>query len=278
MKLQTENRLRILQQRIMSCDSAQRPEQDSEAQRRADHDRAAINVARSVQESLFPSEDPSVPGFDIAGAVQPAERVSGDYYDYFDLKYTSVGVTIADVCGHGMGPAMLMAQTQAFLRVLIETESDPGKILTHANRLFATSGAGLFATAILGRVDPYERKFVYASAGHQGYRVTRYGDVHLLNATSLPLGVKDELVIPSARPITLDAGDIIVLPTDGIEESACGEDLFGRQRLVNVVRDNAGKSSQEIVAALFQAARDFSNGEPQMDDMSVVVVKLDPER
>ncbi len=87
--------------------------QDITEEKIAAADRAAIQAARKVQESLFPSEPPNIPGFDIAGAVHPAELVSGDFFDFMAIGQTSVGVLIADVSGHGLGPALLMAQTQA---------------------------------------------------------------------------------------------------------------------------------------------------------------------
>ncbi len=94
--------------------------QDITEEKIAAADRASIHAARKVQESLFPPEPPHVPGFDIAGAVHPAEFVSGDFFDFMAVGQTSVGVLVADVSGHGLGPALLMAQTQAYLRALAE--------------------------------------------------------------------------------------------------------------------------------------------------------------
>lgn len=253
--------------------------QDITENKRAEADRAAIQAAHKVQEALFPSDVPRVPGFDIAGATHPAERVSGDYFDFVLIRQKSVGVLVADVSGHGLGPALVMSQTQAYLRAMAEIHDDPGELLTHVNRLVAASQSQHFVTLFLGRIDAETRSFVYAGAGHDGYLISANDTVKVLTSTSMPLGVLDTLTVPSAPAIILAPGDIIVLPTDGIEEAERPDGvLFGRERALHVVRANREKSAAEIVQALFRAARDFAEGEPQNDDISAVVVKMQSRR
>jgi PAS domain S-box-containing protein len=249
--------------------------QDITENKRAEADRAAIKAAHRVQQALFPSQVPRAPGFEFAGATHPAERVSGDYFDFVLLRQKSIGFLVADVSGHGLGPALVMSQTQAYLRAISEIHDDPGEILTHVNRLVASSQCQHFVTLFLGRIDVDTRTFVYAGAGHHGYVITANDTVRVLESTSCPLGVSDDLTVPSASSIILEPGDIIVLPTDGIEEAESSQGmLFGRERALDVVRTNRQKSAAEIVHALYCAARDFTEGEPQNDDISAIVVKL----
>jgi sigma-B regulation protein RsbU (phosphoserine phosphatase) len=249
--------------------------QDITENKQAEADRTAISVARQVQESLLPSHALAVAGFDIAGAVHLAEHASGDYFDFIPLPQNSVGIVVADVSGHGLGPALMMVQIQAYLHTLAGFYEDPGELLTHANRLFAARQSGYFVTAFLGRLDTKTRSFVYAGAGHQGYLMCPDGAVKVLPSTSLPLGLEETTTVPSASAIILERGDIVLLPTDGIEEAMSPDGgLFGRERALDVVRANREKPAAEIVRAVFSAARDFAEGEPQRDDITAVVVKV----
>jgi sigma-B regulation protein RsbU (phosphoserine phosphatase) len=251
--------------------------QDLTQQKQGESDRAAMRAAWRVQQTLLPPEAPRLPGFDIAGAVHPAERVSGDFFDYIRMGPGSIGVLVADVSGHGLGPALLMAQTQAYLRALAEFCEDPGELLTRANRLFASSGSGHFVTVFLGRLDTVARSLLYAGAGHQGYLVTGNDAVQVLKSTGLPLGVEESVAISSAPAIILNPGDTLVVPTDGTEEamSPIGR-TFGRERMLDVVRNGKTKSATQIADDLFSATRDYAENRPQMDDISAIVVKVLP--
>ncbi len=251
--------------------------QDIRAHKQAAAHRTAVEVARHVQEGLFPSEPPCVPGLDVAGAVYPAERVSGDYFDFIPLRQQLAGFVVADVSGHGLGPALMMAQTQAYLRALAEIHDDPGEILTHVNRLLAVNNTDVFVTLFLGCIDPARQSFVYASAGHRGYLFSCDGTAKFLESTSMPLGVLPDTPISSAREVFLEPGDMIVVTTDGIEEMRAPDGtLFGSQRTLDVVRFNRDKPAADMVQTLYQAACDFGDGKPPTDDMTVVVVKCAP--
>jgi phosphoenolpyruvate-protein phosphotransferase len=251
--------------------------QDLTQQRRGDADHAAIQAARKVQQALLPSDALCLPGFDIAGAVHPAESVSGDFFDYIPLGQDSLGVVVADVSGHGLAPALLMAQMQAYLHALADSYGDPGELLTHANRLFATSNSEHFVTMFLGCVDAATHSFVYASAGHPGYLISGNGTVRVLDSTSIPLGIEETTAPSSAPAAILKPGDILLVPTDGTEEAMSPDGrLFGRARMLDLVRNERTKSAAQIVDALFRAARDFTDERSQEDDITALVVKVLP--
>ncbi|MDA1052878.1 MAG: SpoIIE family protein phosphatase [Planctomycetota bacterium] len=255
---------------------------DLTSQKQAEQDRLKrleaereISVAGTVQQSLFPDEAPPLAGFDIAGAVYPAKHGSGDYYDFIPMADDSLGVVLGDVSGHGLGSALLMARTQAHLRALVETQSDVGQVVTRANRLMHTGGSRRFVTLFFARIAPRARSFNYACAGHQGYLLSAAGDARALAGTTPPLGVLEDLVVASSPVTELAAGDIIVVTTDGVNESMSPDRaLFGEQRLLDVVRANRDRSSQEIVRALYKAARKFTEGGRQVDDIAAIVVKV----
>ncbi|HUL51274.1 MAG TPA: SpoIIE family protein phosphatase [Candidatus Nitrosotalea sp.] len=237
-----------------------------------------FRVAREIQQRLFPKSAPILPGFDIAGVSQAAEATGGDYFDYLTLLNDRIGIAVGDVTGHGIGPALLMAETRAYLRIVGRNRDDAGEILTRANRVLAEDvGYERFVTVLLVSLDPQRRVLAYANAGHPvGYVLDASGEVKAqLKRTGLPLGIKPDTVYPPATEVALASGDVILLLTDGIDEAvAPGDQLFGVERALEVVRSNRTKTAGEIVDALFAAVRAFSNELPQLDDATAVVIKV----
>ena len=246
---------------------------DLTLEKQAEAQRAELLAAQAVQQDLLPSSLPCLPGFDIAAALHPADEVSGDFFNVLNLADNSVGIVVADVSGHGLGPGLLMAQMQAHLRSIAELCSDPGEILSRANRFFCRNQSGHFVTMFLVSLEVAARSFSYAGAGHQGYVLRANGEVHILESTSTPLGIEEHWTLPPREKIALAAGDIILLPTDGIEEAmAPNNNYFGRDRMLDLIRANATQSAAQIVEVISSAVREFTTGK-QMDDMTAVVVK-----
>lgn len=247
------------------------------AERELRENQEQFAVAREIQQRLFPKAAPACPGFDIAGASYPAEATGGDYFDFLPMLHDRVGVVVGDVAGHGVGPALLMAETRAYLRVLAGRREDAGEILTRANGILAEDmGGGRYITLFLGRLDPAARTFDYASAGHPpAYVLAADGSVKMqLKRTGIPLGMKTSTVYETGAPFTLAPGELIVLLTDGIEEAASPEDeLFGTERALDVVRARRQQPARAIVEALYNATREFSRGAAQIDDITAIVIK-----
>ncbi len=192
---------------------------------------AEFGVARRIQQRLFPRTVPRLPGmdiavasfgFDIGGALYPADAIGGDYYDFVLLPGGGLGVAIGDVSGHGVGPALLMAEVRAFFRAFAQTEPDIGAILGLMNPLLASDiEDDRFVTLLLARLDPFRRRFSYASAGHPpGFLLDEAGQVRrALGSTGAPLGVFPEAAFPSVGDIELAAGDLVFLVTDGVMDA-----------------------------------------------------------
>ena len=248
------------------------------AERELRENKEQFRVAREIQQRLFPKAAPNLPGFEIGGASYPAEATGGDYFDYLPMLNGRLGVVLGDVTGHGVGPALLMAETRAYLRVLAGRREDVGEILSRANGVLAEDvGTERFVTLFLARLDPQTRSLAYASAGHPpGHVLQASGALKkTLPRTGIPLGMRPDTQYASSETLYLEAGDVVVLLTDGIEEclSPAGE-LFGSERALDVIRQHRSSSAQQIVEELYQAVRKFSGNVAQNDDVTAVVIKV----
>jgi PAS domain S-box-containing protein len=233
-----------------------------------------LRLARSIQRSFFPSASPGVPGYDLAGASYPADETGGDYYDYFQLADGQVALVVADVSGHGIGPALVMSQTRAYLHALL-LGLGVGELATRLNDFLLGDGQeGRFVTMFLAQLDPRNGSFIYASAGHRGYVLGPGDEVQPLDATGMPLGIMPGRV-PSAPVLTLQRGQVVLLPTDGVEETESPEGVpFGIERTLAIVKANRHRPAAEIVETLYRSARSFAQDAPQQDDITAVVMKV----
>jgi len=236
-----------------------------------------VRAAQEIQQRLFPTEAPSLDGFDIAGALYPAKATAGDYFDYIPMLDDCVGIAVGDVSGHGIGPALLMSETRACLRVLAQSFSDVGDILTRANRMLAAdTGDFHYVTLALARLDPRTSSFIYASCGQRGYLLQSDGEVTVLDSTSLPLGVEQDLTVPIGTPLTLEPGQLVTFFTDGVfEAESPGRVRLGAERALRTIESQRERPAREIVDALYQEIAGFTGHRPQRDDITMVVVKVD---
>ncbi len=236
-----------------------------------------ISFARLVQEALLPAEHPHLEGFDIFGGSYPATQTCGDWFDYLIFPDGSLGLVAGDVSGHGFGPAILSATMAAYLEVLAESRSDVQEILDSCNHLVCKrSMDGQFAVLSLARLQPGVRTLTFGGAGDGMLIVGRDGRLkHKVPSSGMPFGVVDDIHYESPAQVALEPGDVLLLLTDGFREAlnAAG-DLFGESRVIETVAANSHASASEIFKALWRAARKFSDGHRQQDDMTGIVVKV----
>ena len=238
-------------------------------------------LARQIQQGLLPKTMPVLPGFAFGAASQFCQETGGDYYDFFSMRDSSLGIVVGDVCGHGIAAALVMEEIRASLRALAPTHDDPGSIVARANNCLTEDlPSGHFATLFLARLDPDTRSLVYCSAGHpSGYVLDQYGDVRsVLQSTGLPLGLGLPLVVPdfpNGPGMTLLPGDCLCLFTDGVTEAFFSENApFGIERALSVVREHLHERPDEILEALFRAVADFSGNKTPLDDITAVIIKV----
>jgi PAS domain-containing protein len=241
---------------------------------------AELVAAEKIQRHLLPPGPPDVEGFDISGITEPTEFAAGDYFDYLEMPDGAIGLVVGDVSGHGVAPALLMASVSAHIRSFAVTESDISAILARTNSLLHTETAeGHFVTLIMARLLPGTHTLEYVNAGHPpAYVLDHSGDVKTrLDSTGLPLAIMPDSNFPCGDQVTLSTGDIVLFYSDGVPETHSPEDeLFGTERMLQVVRDHRHETADAIIEALCDALREFRAERGQLDDVTAVVVKVEP--
>lgn len=248
------------------------------AERELRENQEQFRIAREIQQHLFPKTAPGLEGLEIAGRSYPAEATGGDYFDFVPMLGGCHGLLVGDVTGHGVGPALLMAETRAYLRILARNNTDAGEILTQANRVLAEDvGYERYVTLFLARLNPAQRKFAYVNAGHvPGYIFGASGEViSTMKRTGIPLGLRPGTEYHESAEIELSPGQSVLLVTDGFEEAVnLDDELFGIERVLEVAGRHREKSAEEIVSALYDATRSFTGDLPMSDDLTAIVIKV----
>lgn len=242
-------------------------------QRQLEH---TLRDAQRVQRKLFPKTAPQLQGLSLAGRCEPALPAGGDYYDFFTLPDNTLGVVIGDVAGHGLGAALLMAETRAALRVLARVERRVDHILSGVAAMLALDLAPeTFVTLLLVQIDPSTGTVHYASAGHEAYILDRAGHLRArLTATAPPINVLPEACIPMGRQCVLDLEEMLLLATDGMWECRNSQhEPFGLERLLGCVRAYQQQPVESIVSSVFRTVRSFLGDSVASDDMTLIVVK-----
>lgn len=239
-----------------------------------------LSVARDIQRGLLPVNAPPLSGFDIAGMNRPADQTGGDYYDWQPLPDGRLAVVLADVTGHGIGPALVMAVCRAYSRASAPAAPTPAALLEKLNALIHEDLQGArFITMALALISP-DGTVQLASAGHGPTLLytARSNSVEWFGGDGLPLGVMPDERYTEQRTFTLEPGDILVLQTDGFIEWARASDhqQFGLERMQASLRNASAANARAIIESIDNAVRDFSEGSPQADDMTAVVIKRLP--
>jgi serine phosphatase RsbU (regulator of sigma subunit)/HAMP domain-containing protein len=239
-----------------------------------------LDTARQIQEKLLPHEMPQLPGFEIAGTSLPSQQVGGDYFDFLDMGSGQLGIAIADVSGKGIPAALLMANLQASLHAQVIKKGAVAEVASRMNNLLVKStDTHMFATFFYGILDQLKSTFTSTNAGHNPPLLFRAnGKIKRLEAGGLVLGFLPDQKYKQ-QTVKINQEDVVVLFTDGITEAAgpssekISENLFGEERLIEVVRASLAKPAAEIQAAILQAISNHIAKTPQYDDITLVVIK-----
>ena len=242
--------------------------------------RRELEIAREVQQRLFPQAYPAVPGLDYAGDCRPALEVGGDYYHFMTLSPTELGIAIGDVSGKGIPAALLMATLRAFLRgQTIGGDRDLARMMVNLNALvYESSATNRYATFFFGRYDSATRVLDYVNAGHNPPMVFRAcgregPEVVRLGAGGPVIGLLPMCGYEQGT-VTLKEGDLLVAFTDGISEAmSAAEEEFGEERLVATVGEGLSLQPTALIRHIMAATDAFAGGTPQYDDMTLVVAR-----
>lgn len=277
-RLIDEDELRLLQlmanQAAIAIEGARMRQAETRRQRLEEE----LAVGRQIQLSMLPKACPSIAGWEIVAVYQAARIVGGDFYDFFELPgdLARLGVLVADVADKGVPAALFMALSRTIIRTTALSGRGAAAALKRANRLILNDSASdLFLSAFYGILETETGRFLFANGGHNRplwYNASRK-TVRELRAKGVILGVFDDIAIEERR-IQLGAGDVLVLYTDGVTEALdIDDDMFGTQRLMELLRNSAAGSAQQIASAIVDAYNQFTLEAEQSDDVTFVVIK-----
>jgi sigma-B regulation protein RsbU (phosphoserine phosphatase) len=238
-----------------------------------------VEIAREVQERLFPQTLPPIAGIAYAGACRSALGVGGDYYDFLALPAGKLGIAIGDVSGKGIAAALMMASLQASLRSeATRASNDLAAMMGNVNRLvFEASSSNRYATFFYGQYDPVSRQLTYVNAGHNPpmlfHPCNEECRVHRLEACGTVVGLLEDALYQQAS-LAIAPGDVLIAFTDGISEAMnAAEDEWSEERLIQTVKSCLGLPPAEIIACIMRTADTFVAGANQNDDMTLVVLR-----
>ena len=241
----------------------------------------SLEVAQEVQQSLLPSKNPSFAGADLAATSSYCDETGGDYYGFIPRRTEageSLVVAVGDVSGHGIPAAMMMASARAYLRSQASGRASLEEVVTTVNRLICedVDGSGRFMTLFLLELTG-EHGAQWVRAGHDPAllydpETDRFEE---LVGEGLPLGVTDDARFDINRRSDLQAGQMIIIGTDGIWEmhSESGE-MFGKERLKALIREHAQGTSAQLIDALTSSLAAFQGAADQLDDITIAAIKI----
>jgi sigma-B regulation protein RsbU (phosphoserine phosphatase) len=238
----------------------------------------SLLAAREIQQRLLPATAPFLKGFDIAGKTTYCDETGGDYFDYIAIDNRRLALVVGDVSGHGIGSTMLMAAARSVLRSQTTPDlQDAGDLFAHLNRhLEQDTADNLFITLFHGILDAEARTFRWVSAGHGPafHYHRRTGQFEELAISGIPLGILADATFESSGPNLVETGDILLVGTDGIWESRDADgQMFGIERLKQIVANTETESAEEILSAVIAAVNRFRGELAQEDDITLLVVK-----
>jgi len=241
-----------------------------------------IEIAREVQQRLFPQELPAVSGLEYCGACRPALGVGGDYYDFFKLPDGKLGVAIGDVSGKGVSAALTMASLQAALRIqTMSPVEDLAPIVARVNRLiYDGSSSDRYATLFFAIYDPATRILKYVNAGHIAPAVTSARQpncVARLDSGGTVVGLFSDVPYEQGER-QLHVGDTVLAFTDGITETMNpANEEWGEERLIKSFRESSSLHSGRIMDKIISEADHFAAGAKQHDDMTVLILRVEEQ-
>lgn len=244
----------------------------------------ALKLAGEVQRGLLPERAPQISGVDIASRNVPCDEVGGDYFDFLwdeSKKAEKLSIVVGDITGHGVDAALLMSSARAFLRMRASQTGNPIEIVTALNQHLTKdfSESGRFMTMFYLSLDRQAEQLEWIRAGHDPALIydPEKDIFEELMGPGLALGVVENYDYALQSRNGLKPGQVIIIGTDGIWEgrNPSGE-MFGKERLMEIVRNSAAHDSHTILEKIFQEHTDFSEGLKSDDDLTLVVVKIQP--
>ena len=239
-----------------------------------------LNTASEVQRILLPSKAPNLDGYLISGLNVPAKIVSGDYYDYFKIDETKLGIVIADVSGKGVPASLITAMCRSVVRANASNNHCPAEVLKKVNRqLFPDIREDMFVSLAYLIVEANSGKIKIARAGHDAplHYSSKTQNINPINAPGIAIGIDSGDVFDKSiqsMELNLEEGDILLLYTDGVNEASDirGEE-FGTDRLNEILANTSNLGAEKVIKAIENEVISFSGDVPQNDDITLIAVE-----
>jgi sigma-B regulation protein RsbU (phosphoserine phosphatase) len=233
-----------------------------------------LQIAREIQQSLFPRTSPKVEGFEVVAVSRSCFQVGGDYYDFIPLEGGRLGLVIADVSGKGTPASLMMASVHAWLQATAGT-ARPTQVLERLNRfLYANTQTSRYVTLFYGELDPSRRRLAYVNAGHvPPYVRRREGREERLTAGGPVIGLLDDVAL-EAGELVLEPGDLLAVVTDGVTEALSpAGDEFGDERVRRALVRSAGQGAAGALSALVAEVDDWTGTAGCTDDLTALILR-----
>ncbi|HKA20472.1 MAG TPA: SpoIIE family protein phosphatase [Blastocatellia bacterium] len=235
-----------------------------------------LKVASEIQMRLQPFSPPKLAGWEMTGVSFPCREIGGDYYDFIQRKRDShLIVAVGDVSGKGTGAALLMSSLHAAVRAQSQTRASISEVMGEINQyIFENSPSNKFLTLFYGDIDPDTGTLQYSNGGHNAPIFVRSsGEVERLDKGGLPIGMM-QVSVYQEESVVFESGDVLVIYSDGITESINERDEeFDEERLIDVVRNNLGRSASGIRDRIDEALSRFVGATAPVDDMTLMIIK-----
>ncbi|HUT66617.1 MAG TPA: SpoIIE family protein phosphatase, partial [Spirochaetota bacterium] len=241
-----------------------------------------MQLAQSIQQTLLPKEVPETEGFEISAKYDAAMEVGGDYYDFFYVNENSLGMTVGDVSGKGIGGAFMMSIARTALRLEARGQKNASEVLVRLNStLHGEFKKGMYITLFYIILDSKRRSINYASAGHTPMILYRAAtdQIFRLNPRGFPIGLsigdlKHFKKSMDNERVNLDKGDLLLVYTDGITEAMNSKrEEYGDQRLLSAIKRYKALPTLEFADHLMEDIKNFTGGTPQTDDITFLVIR-----
>lgn len=255
-------------------DEARIAENRAMLERRAEEVLAQEDLApRRWTERLAPEHLPSIDGFELGRVYEPGSgMMAGDFYDVYETSRDRLAVVIGDVAGHGVEPSITAFQVKYLLRNFLQQYRDPAQALEELNKVLSVTARPEDLVSVAVAVFDTEANTVrHASAGHPAAWLWHDSEMTALRSTG-PLVTLDPDASYFSREHPLDSGDLLIMYTDGLAEARNGGQLFGEDRIAQIVRRDPGQEANTIGKNLLESARDFSSGR-LIDDVAIIAVR-----
>ena len=250
---------------------------EAEARSRAERMEHDLDIARSIQQGLLPEGSPNVPGYDIAAWNRPADQTGGDYYDWQALPEGRLAVSLADVTGHGIGPALVAAVCRAYTRASMPTDTDLEPVMSCINELLVEDlPDNRFVTFVAAVLSESSSSLQLLSAGHAPLYFYEAAEdtIHAFDAQDIPLGITGGMSYGPVKLLDMKPGDTLVLLTDGFFEWANPDgEMYGTKRLGQAILTAKAQPACDLIQHLKESVESFAERTLQSDDLTAVVIK-----